>query len=253
MSKIKLSIITICYNAECYIEDCIKSVVGQTYDDFEYIIVDGGSTDHTNEVIQKYKESIDRYISEPDDGIADAMNKAIALSSGEYILFVHSDDYLISPAILSKMMRGIDNSMPICLFNLQKSEKGIMRNYIPRGFNAWINFKTGIFHQGCICKRSLFSEIGAFDVRLRVAMDYDFFLRAYRAGTDYAYYDFSICVMRDTGVSSRIDKKSLMKRFEEERWVHAKNCNTFFLKIIYKIYWPTYLGYRSIRMLFNES
>jgi len=247
MNDIHISIITVCINADKYIENCIQSVISQTYKNYEYIVIDGGSADQTNEIIQKYTDQISVYISEPDDGIADAMNKAISLSSGEYIFFVHADDYLISPTILTEIFAYIDVTSPICIFNLNKSEHGIVTELKPRGFNSWMNFKTGIYHQGSICKKSLFVDIGSFDVNLRIAMDYEFFLRSYRAGIKHEYYNFPICVMRDTGVSSRVDKKSLNARFREERRIQKQHCNTFLMKIIYVIYWPLYLAYRHVR------
>ena len=92
MFKPKITIVTITYNAERYLEQTITSVIEQTYTNREYIVVDGNSSDGTLDIIKKYESEIDNWISEPDNGIADAMNKGIDLATGDYILFLHSDD-----------------------------------------------------------------------------------------------------------------------------------------------------------------
>ena len=89
----KLSVITVVYNGEKYIEDAIKSVLSEKNDYIEYIIIDGASEDATLNIIEKYKNNIDVVISEPDEGIYDAMNKGIGVASGDYVVFLNSDDY----------------------------------------------------------------------------------------------------------------------------------------------------------------
>ena len=90
----KISIITVCFNSSKTIEETIQTVAGQTYSDIEYIVIDGGSTDDTLSILKNYTNIIDIMVSEPDDGLYDAMNKGIAISSGEYIMFLNSDDVL---------------------------------------------------------------------------------------------------------------------------------------------------------------
>ncbi|MGL6616628.1 glycosyltransferase [Aeromonas hydrophila] len=90
----KVSIITVCYNSEKTIEDTIRSVAGQTYKDIEYIIIDGGSTDQTNEIVKKYSDIVSVHISEKDNGLYDAMNKGIKLATGDIIGILNSDDFL---------------------------------------------------------------------------------------------------------------------------------------------------------------
>jgi glycosyltransferase len=89
---VKISIVTSVFNNKSYIEDCIKSVLNQTYQNIEYIIIDGGSTDGTLDVIKKYNDKIAKWISEPDNGIYDALNKGIRLASGNIVGFLHADD-----------------------------------------------------------------------------------------------------------------------------------------------------------------
>lgn len=104
----KISIVTVCFNAEAVIEETIKSVISQTHQDIEYIIIDGKSSDSTMSRIEKYSDKIDKIISEPDKGIYDAMNKGVALASGDYINFMNAGDVFSSPEVVSKIERLIE-------------------------------------------------------------------------------------------------------------------------------------------------
>ncbi|MBU0485004.1 MAG: glycosyltransferase [Proteobacteria bacterium] len=244
MVNLKISIITISYNSAQYIEQTIQSVVSQTCQDKEYIVVDGGSTDGTIEIIKKYEGKIDKWVSGPDKGIADAMNKGLALASGDFVMFLHSDDYFVDEFVLSTAASHLSAGYEIFLFNIFLSNNGESRLTRPRGLNWWMNLKTGVFHQSAISARSLFERIGNFDTGFRIAMDYDFFLRAYRAGAHAKIIDFPLSVMRLCGVSSQLDWASLGERFAEEKLIHIKNCSSFVLRFIYFWYWLFYPGYR---------
>ncbi|WP_237772622.1 glycosyltransferase [Vibrio parahaemolyticus] len=96
----KVSIITVCYNSSATIEDTIKSVKSQTYKDIEYIIIDGGSTDNTNQIINNYSECVDIHISESDEGLYDAMNKGIGMATGDVVGILNSDDFFVLNIVL---------------------------------------------------------------------------------------------------------------------------------------------------------
>jgi len=243
--KNSISIITICFNAEKYIEETIASVISQTYKNYEYIIVDGGSKDGTIAIIKKYSSKIDRWISKPDDGIADAMNKGIEMATGEYIFFLHSDDYLLHSEVLQNVSYHLKKNPEIALFDIYLKDQGNKVLSVPRGFNFWMNFKTGVFHQSTFCKRELFLKINKFDTQFKIAMDYDFFLRAYREKVSTTYTDYPVSLMRLTGLSSKRDWPSLKERLLEEKRIHLKNCNSSLMKIIYKFYWLLYLPYSA--------
>jgi len=104
--------------------------------------------------------------------------------------------------------------------------------------------KDKIFHQGTLCNKILFEKIGKFDTDFKIAMDYDFFLRAYNQNAKIKIINDVLTVMRDTGVSSQTDWLSLKKRFAEEKKVHFKNCDLWLGKILYHLYWFCYLSYR---------
>lgn len=239
-----ISIITISLNAEKHIEQAIQSVLGQTYKNIEYIVVDGGSTDGTIEILNKYTNRITHFISENDEGIADAMNKGVAIAKGAYVLFLHADDYFIDDTILEKTVGLSDTTADIIACRIQFGRH--FKIYKPRGFNFWINFKQGIYHQGALCRRSLIKELNGFDKQFRIAMDYDFFLRAYHSRAKLFKVPVILTVMRDTGISSRQDWKDLKIRFDEEKQVHQKNCDSFSMSIVYKFYWLLYLPYRRL-------
>lgn len=246
--KNRLSIITICFNAQEYIGDTLNSIRSQTVRPYEYIIVDGKSTDNTLDIIRKYQGCIDHLVCEKDSGISEAMNKGISLSSGDYVYFLHADDYLSDNESLAKIDSCLDNTDIQCFNILYKTSKGVPEKK-PRGFNSWFWFKTGILHQASICKSTLFDNLGGFDEQLRIAMDYDFFLRAYSRNIAIKHHDFSFCVMRDTGLSSRNDWPSIKTRFIEEKKVHIKNKPPVLIKYAYRIFWPTYILYRKLKLL----
>ena len=241
-----ISIITICKNSEKYLEDTIKSVISQDCSDYELIIVDGASTDNTIGIIQRYENKISKWISEPDQGIADAMNKGINLATGDYLLFLHSDDYLLSNNILGKILDSI-NDAKIQIFEIYFGSTDSLHIKKPRGFNSWMWFKYGIYHQAALCHKSVFNDIGHFDTTFKIAMDYDFFLRAYNHGISISKNSFPISVMRDTGISSQLDWPSLRYRFYEERQVQKHNKPPMVLKVLRVFFWPTYIFYRKLR------
>lgn len=244
--EISISIITITYNSERYLEQTITSVAEQTYPNIEYIIVDGSSSDSTLGIIKKYESKIDRWISASDDGIADAMNKGLDMATGDYILFLHSDDYLLNSKVLEQAATHLTDSHDIVLFDiiLERAGKRTLTN--PRGLGWWINFKTGIFHQAVFCHKRLFQEIGSFDTDFSIAMDYDFFLRAYRANSTAKKVSIPFSLMRLIGISSQQSWPDLQKRFIEEQRVHIKNCESPWMRLLYTIYWTLYFPYKKI-------
>lgn len=245
----RISIVTVCFDAEAHIEQTIESVLVQTYPNIEHVVVDGGSTDGTSAIIERYADRIAKRVSEPDDGIADAMNKGVGMATGDFILFLHADDYLLDKDTVDRAVREIDGSHDFFLFSVQFSTPRGFELRRAHGFRWLTNFKLGHCHQGAICRRALFQEIGPFDTSYRVNMDYDHFMRAYRRGKRAKEIDFPIAVMRDTGVSSRRDWHGLKTRFDEERRVHETHCPGVAWRLLYWMYWALYLPYRRVKTL----
>lgn len=242
-----ISIVTVSHNAERYIAQTIESVAAQTYPDTEYIIVDGASTDSTMEIVRGHESVIDQLVSEPDRGIADAMNKGLALARGDFVLFLHADDYLLSPDSLELAAPHLTDDEAIVAFRLFYESEGGKRT-LPRfpRLNWRINFKMSLDHQAVFCRTSVLRELGGFEPDLKIAMDYDFFLRAHRSGVSAAVHDIPIAVMRKTGVSSRLDRNSLVERFREEKRVHERHSDTYARRLMYRAYWIAYPLYRRL-------
>lgn len=245
MTDNSISIITCSFNSIQHIEQTITSVIGQTFKDKEYIIIDGGSCDGTIDIIKKYDNEISHWISEPDNGISDAMNKGVQLATNNYTLFLHSDDYLPDQMTLERAASFIDGRSDLYLFQVFLGDLKDNQLAKSRPFGWWTNFKMGSCHQGQICSRNLFTRIGGFDTDYNIVMDYDFFLRAYKAGANSRVINVPLSVMRLTGISSQRDWNSLKRRFDEERRVHFKYCRSFSMRFLYTIYWKVYQTYRK--------
>ena len=204
-TKPLVSIITVVYNGCAYIAQTIESVLSQSYDNVEYIIIDGGSTDGTVDIIQKYEHAIDYWVSEPDNGIYDAMNKGIQVACGEWIWMLNADDYLTNDAIQKVFLEKTNNfpdSVAIygCLiksfngFNLVIGKRSLSYD------KKLINFN----HPATIMHCSLFKKYGAFDVAYRLSSDYDFFMRLVRNGIKFDFVDEVLATMRLDGSSDRV-------------------------------------------------
>jgi glycosyltransferase involved in cell wall biosynthesis len=250
MSNNKLSIITVSKNSDKYIEKTLQSVISQTYKNKEFIVIDGGSSDKTLDIIRQYESNINAFVSESDDGIAEAMNKGIDLATGDYLLFLNSDDYFIDDTVLEKVSSYINENLDIYFFKvlfLYEDERTITS--LNHGLGLLTNFKMGSCHQGQFISRKLFLDLGKLDTRLKINFDYDFILRAYKAGASYKSYNDIVSVMRQVGISSRRDWIGFKCRYDEEKIVHYKNCSSSSIYYVYKIYWFLYIPYRYTRYI----
>jgi len=242
--KVRISVVTVAFNSSDFLEQTIQSVLNQTYNNIEYIIIDGASTDGSVEIINRYDDAIDYWVSESDKGIAHAMNKGIKASSGDYILFLHADDYFLNEQVVQTAVSYMNSKPDIAAFNIVFQKQDIEFECKSRGFNYWLNFKTGLYHQGVFCSRAVFKKLGGFDESYKIAMDYEFWLRAYRQGITPKILNYSITYMRDTGISSKSDWPTMKKRFLEEQRAHYQHAPNYIMRLIYKIYWTLYIPYR---------
>lgn len=179
-NNVKFSIITPCFNSERTMERTIQSVLKQTYQNYEYIIVDGASTDRTLDIIKKYKKDFEnklKVISEPDKGIYDAMNKGICLSQGEIIGIINSDDFYEDTA-LEKVISCYDtNKKYQILYGMlrfidESAEELAIRFIHHRNLE-----RDMINHPGSFVTRKLYQEFGMYDTKYKSASDYDFMIR----------------------------------------------------------------------------
>lgn len=180
MSKMKISIITVCYNSAATIEETIKSVESQNYSNFEYIIVDGNSKDSTKEIIEKYNHVITRWISEPDKGLYDAMNKGIAMATGDYIGILNSDDTFYEKETLTKIADFLmKNPVDACTGDIVQHKNGkIIRKYSSKNWNPE-KLKIGFMppHPSIFFKKELFSKLGDYVLGYKIASDYELIIR----------------------------------------------------------------------------
>jgi len=179
----KLSIITVCFNSVATIEDTIKSILTQDYKDFEYILVDGGSTDGTLEILAKYRNRIARCISEPDKGIYDAMNKGIRLSTGDIAATLNSDDVYADETIVGQMAEFIKNNDLDAAYGdlvyVDHDNTSRVTRYWKVG-----EYKAGAFSRGWViphptffCRKQVFEKHGYFNENFQIAADFELMLR----------------------------------------------------------------------------
>lgn len=217
----KISIITACYNRAELLKEAIYSIVIQNCVNIEYIIVDGGSVDSTLDVIHENESIISKWISEPDKGIYDAMNKGIEMATGDYIAFLNSDDWYMENAINHVVKDIRCNDFPIFCYeaNVVSGEKSFL--YRRGQKESDIRFKMVTCHQGVFAKRSLFYQYGKFDTKYRFAADYEWILRMYNKGIYMKYDDFVVANFREGGVSST--NKAESQREAKSIAIHAMN------------------------------
>ncbi len=177
----KISIITVVYNRVGTIEQLISSVVNQTYDNIEFIIVDGASTDGTVDIIKKYDSVITNWISEPDDGIYNAMNKAVSMATGDYIEIIGSDDALAGEHAIESIIPYFDDETDLLSCNEWKvyptvKRQSLLDNKYARDFDAYQGGMVG--HAALFTRREVFKKY-RFDESYKIAADYKFFLECY--------------------------------------------------------------------------
>lgn len=181
---LKISIITVCYNSEKHIENAILSVLNQSYSNIEYLVIDGGSKDATIKIINKYKDSISTFVSAPDNGIYDAMNKGLSLATGDVIGFLNSDDFYSDRESVKKAMEVFNRETNIdCVFanvnyvNEDKPDK-IVRRWVSGEYKAR-SFKRGWHpaHPTFWVKKEIYKKFGVFDPSFKLAADFEIMLR----------------------------------------------------------------------------
>jgi len=205
----KVSIITVCFNSAATIEDAIKSILMQDYKDIEYIVIDGGSTDGTLEILAKYQSQIAKCISEPDNGIYDAMNKGIKLATGDIVGILNSDDFYPDKDIIKTVVGVFDNNDDIdcCYGDLEYVAKDNPAKTVRKWGSR--SYQEGLFEKGWhpphptfFVKKCIFDEYGAFDITYDIGADYELMLRFLKKHRIKSYYVPSVLVKMRTGGKS---------------------------------------------------
>jgi glycosyltransferase len=219
---LKVSVITVSFNSARTIGDTLASVAAQTHPDIEHIVVDGASTDDTLAVVRQHGAHVARLLSEPDQGIYDAMNKGLALSSGEFVGFLNADDMLASPDAVAAIARAAADPDigAVCgdlVYVRQDRPDEVLRYWRCGPFTpSRLRFGWMPPHPTFYVRRSLLARIGGFDTRLRIAGDYDFILRYLgRPGMQVAYVPNVLVKMRMGGASNHSLRAVLCKSRED--------------------------------------
>lgn|SRR5574341_137501 len=201
-NKPLISIITVVRNGEKTIEQTIESVLNQTYDNIEYIIVDGNSTDGTIDIIRNYEDRISYWISEPDCGIYDAMNKGIAMSSGVLINLLNADDYLAFDAVDSAVKRYLELNRPCILYGNTYviDEIFSVRVEYRSNLHCWRGMTVN--HQSMFIHADIYKTMGLYDIRYKSAADYDFLVRCVRRNVLFFPLNRFVVSYRNSGISS---------------------------------------------------
>lgn len=213
---LKLSVITINYNNSAGLEKTIKSVVSQTFSDFEYIVIDGGSTDESTVVIKKYSDKFTHWISEKDNGIYDAMNKGIRAAKGEYCLFLNSGDFLFDKDVFEKTFQS--NHAEDIIYGNMMIDWGngkITLGTMPDKITYHQMYTDTLWHPVSFIKKELFEKYGYYDESYRMVADYEFFFKTiiiHNVTTKHISLPISVYNME--GFSSKPDFKNIEK---EER------------------------------------
>ncbi len=228
----KISIITITYNSAATLPRALESVRSQTYGDIEHIIVDGASTDGTKELIINYQLSIInsqspkvRWISEPDNGIYNALNKGIAMATGDVIGFLHSDDVLYSPDSIGQIAAAFESSGVDVVYGDLEYRHGdkVVRRWRSNAFRRG-DLKYGWMppHPTVYVRREVYRQVGPYDEWFRISADYDMILRIFTAGYKTRYIP-QVLVAMETGGASNRDAKARLSKTQEDYFVLKKN------------------------------
>ena len=226
----KITIVTITYNSESTVEETIKSVVSQDYPNLEYIIIDGASKDGTLAVVDKYRDSIAKVVSEPDKGISDAFNKGIGYATGEIIGIINSDDILL-PGALRAVADAYEEGVGVYRGNIfiWDSESDTRIQACPSMKFPLHTFKKRIVcHMGTFVAKSAYEKCGVFKTHFKYMMDVDLLIRMYEAGVKFKYIPTELAMFRLGGVtsSSFLKKTGEVERLFRENgagWLYAKS------------------------------
>lgn len=212
----KLSIITINLNNREGLKKTIDSVVSQTFTDFEWIVIDGGSTDGSRELMEQYESRFSYWVSEPDKGIYNAMNKGVLKANGDYLLFLNSGDYLSSSTVFSQFIELQTEEDYVC-GNVEVEVDGeyeILKS--PERADFGFFFRSSLPHQASFIRKRLFETYGLYNEENKIVSDWEIGLRSLVMGTaKYKHIELTVCFFDLTGVSSQQEFKVV--RDQEQR------------------------------------
>jgi len=232
----KISIITVTFNAEKTIEDSLKTVLSQTYPNIEHIIIDGKSTDNTCEIIKKYQDKIAHFMSEKDTGIFNAMNKGIKLATGDILFFLNANDYLFDENVISDVISFFKKTGANMVFGNMSfvNDNGIeqeRRIYSDVDKLFWIN--ECVCHQGIFYKKKVFEICGEYNENYQLTSDYDMNLKVHiKHKMKVRYFNRVISRFTLGGQSNSHNNKQLQQKLIQEK---NEILNTYFNSVDFKM------------------
>lgn len=248
-NKPLISIITVVFNGEKYLEQTIQSVINQSYSNVEYIIIDGGSTDRTLEIIKKYEGQIDYWVSEKDSGISNAFNKAITLCTGEYIQTLNAGDFLINQDVLLKILPTLMENEAVVAYQ-SRTDRGNNFPYYPDQYtpikpkNAIQALKSAmISHQGAFIQRDVYRKIGLYSEEFKIRMDLELFVRLQQQFRVRCINE-PIVIYDTSGISSNLFNRLAFK-MEEYKVMNIYYKNLMY-KVVFYIELPLYLVKKTL-------
>lgn len=248
MQTPKISIITVCFNSEAHIEEAIQSVVNQSYPKKEYVIIDGGSTDGTLDIIDRYKNQIDYFISEPDRGISDAFNKGIKAATGDVVGIINSDDKLEENAlqiIANEFEDNVDMYRGIC--RVWNDQTGFIYDETPTLYWPSIPIKMRGAHPATFVSMNAYRKFGLFDLDLKYAMDTDLFRRFSMNNAKVKFVDSPLAYFRLGGVSQSNERK----RLHELCYILKKNGSSRLQVWAFSVYYRFRLMFKHFVMFWG--
>lgn len=224
-----VTIITVVFNGKAFIEDAILSILNQSYSNIEYILIDGGSTDNTIDILKKYNEQIDYWISQKDDGLYDAMNKGIGYASGDIIGILNADDILYDNYIIEKIVTAFNDSEALIVYGNLFYVDPSNTNTIKRNWKS-SPFKPGSFskgwhppHPSMYVKRSVYDQCGLFDASLSISSDFELMLRFFEKCRINSFYLNETFVKMRMGGASNNSLASIMRGNKNILFAFKKN------------------------------
>jgi len=223
MSHKKISIITVNFNDKEGLIKTFESIKNQTWQDFEYIVVDGNSSDGSKDIIEQYKNQITYAVSEPDSGIYNAMNKGIRASTGDYVFFLNAGDFLYSDSTLDGIQKSLNSNLDLYYGNaiFKDKDQDVITEY-PDQLTFYFFTYNCICHQSCFIKRTLFNDIFFYNEELKIVSDWEFLIYglaikniSYKhINCIVSYYDFSGISSRPESEATKLEERLIvMKKY----------------------------------------
>lgn len=226
----KLSIITSVWNNKETIKDAIESVLNQTYENIEYVLVDGGSSDGTIDIVKSYGDRISKFVSEKDKGIYDGLNKGVSLATGDVVAFLHSDDLYENNTVVEEIAKmfqadsSLDGVYGDLIYTYKDDTSKVLRYWKSRDFDKKLLARGWMpAHPTLFLKRDVYERFGGFDLSFKIAADYDFMLRVLNGGIKVKYIPQVLYKMRVGGESNKSIKNIMLKSREDLQALKKNN------------------------------